>query len=130
MESQLSQTKIRLIKYLRELEEIKRKDKKKWLYETGYKVYRQGIQRMSSKIVDVWEDGEDIVNFKKRLFEISQEKNMLEKEWAKVTSMKKNQIKENNNDNNNNKVVDKFEEEDKLKLINYRMMRLSNVFII
>jgi hypothetical protein len=127
MESQLSQTKIRLIKYLRELEEIKRKDKKKWLYETGYKVYRQGIQRMSSKIVDVWEDGEDIVNFKKRLFEISQEKNILEKEWAKTTSMKKNQIKENND---NNKVVDKYEEEDKLKLINYRMMRLSNVLII
>jgi hypothetical protein len=127
MESQLSQTKIRLIKYLRELEEIKRKDKKKWLYETGYKVYRQGIQRMSSKIVDVWEDGEDIVNFKKRLFEISQEKNILEKECAKTTSMKKNQIKENND---NNKVVDKYEEEDKLKLINYRMMRLSNVLII
>jgi hypothetical protein len=127
MESQLSQTKIRLIKYLRELEEIKRKDKKKWLYETGYKVYRQGIQRMSSKIVDVWEDGEDIVNLKKRLFEISQEKNILEKEWAKVTSMKKNQIKENND---NNKVVDKYEEEDKLKLINYRMMRLSNVLNI
>ncbi len=82
---------------------------------------------MSSKIVDVWEDGEDIVNFKKRLFEISQEKNILEKEWAKTTSMKKNQIKENND---NNKVVDKYEEEDKLKLINYRMMRLSNVLII
>ncbi len=82
---------------------------------------------MSSKIVDVWEDGEDIVNLKKRLFEISQEKNILEKEWAKVTSMKKNQIKENND---NNKVVDKYEEEDKLKLINYRMMRLSNVLNI
>ena len=127
MESQLSQTKIRLIKYLRELEENKRNEKKKFLYETGYKVYRQGIQRMSSKLVDVWEDGEDIVNFKKRMLEILQDKNNLEKEWNKVTSLKKNQIKENND---NNKVIDKYEEEDKLKLINYRMIRLTNVFNI
>lgn len=127
MESQLSQTKIRLIKYLRELEENKRNEKKKFLYETGYKVYRQGIQRMSSKLVDVWEDGEDIVNFKKRMLEIQQDKNNLEKEWNKVTSLKKNQIKENND---NNKVIDKYEEEDKLKLINYRMIRLTNVFNI
>ena len=35
MESQLSQTKLKLIKYLRELEEMKRKDKKKWLYDLG-----------------------------------------------------------------------------------------------
>jgi len=125
MEGQLSQTKIKLIKYLRELEENKRKEKKKWLYETGYKVYRQGIQRMSSKIIDVWEDGEDIINFKRRLLEIMQEKSSLEKDWSKVTASKKNQIKENND--NNNKTLDKFEEEEALKLINYRVQKLVTV---
>lgn len=124
MESQLSQTKLKLIKYLRELEEIKRKEKKKWLYDVGYKVCRQGLQRMSAKIIDVWEDGEEIITNKRRLMEIMSEKSILEKEWNKINSMKKNQIKENNNDS---KVLDKLDEEDKLKLINYRVQKLNTV---
>ena len=125
MESQLSQTKLKLIKYLRELEEAKRREKKKWIYEVGYKVCRQGLQRMSAKIVDVWEDGEDIITNKRRLLEIVSEKNCLEKEWNKITLMKKNIIKENID----NKVVptEKLDEEEKMKLINFKMQKLNIV---
>ena len=120
----MTQTKIKLIKYLRELEEFKRKEKKKWLYETGYKVYKQGIvQRMNSKMFDMWEDGEEIVINKRRLLEIMQEKNGLEKEWNKVINQKKVQVKENSE----TKIMEKIDEEDRLKLINHKMLRLASV---
>ena len=73
---------------------------------------------MSAKIIDVWEDG------KLLLMEIMSEKSSLEKEWNSINSMKKNQIKENNSDS---KVLDKLDEEDKLKLINYRVQKLNTV---
>lgn len=80
---------------------------------------------MSAKIVDVWEDGEDIITNKRRLLEIVSEKNCLEKEWNKITLMKKNIIKENID----NKVVptEKLDEEEKMKLINFKMQKLNIV---
>lgn len=119
-ELQLKVTQKSLVKYLRDLEENKRKEKKRWLHETGYKVYRQSLQRMTTnKIVDMWEDGEDILNIRKRLVDIFNEKSALEKDLNKLRKL--SQIKENNE-------VARYEQDDKTMLILYRMNRLHNVY--
>jgi hypothetical protein len=126
-EDQLKVTQKSLVKYLRELEETRRKERKKWLHEVGYRVYRQGTQRMTAaKVVDMWEDGEEIISVKKRLLEIIQEKNQLEKELNK--NRKNAQVKENSDANKPN---ERYEQDDKIMLILYRINKLQQVnFII
>lgn len=120
MDNQLTQTKTKLIKYLRDLEESKRKDKKRWLNEFSYKVGRLAVQRLTNKSIDYWEEGEEIIKYKNRLNEIHINQNDLDKEIKKeIANSKKLQIKE---------LIDKnYEEQEKKELVNYKMQLLSKV---
>jgi hypothetical protein len=80
----------------------------------------------AAKVVDMWEDGEEIISVKKRLLEIIQEKNQLEKELNK--NRKNAQVKENSDANKPN---ERYEQDDKIMLILYRINKLQQVnFII
>ena len=59
-----------LIKYLTELEDKNRKEKRMWLNEQSIKLGRVSTIRHGSKVSDVWEEGESILKLQTRLREI------------------------------------------------------------
>ena len=59
-----------LIKYLTELEDKNRKERRIQLNEQSIKLGRVTSVRQGSKVVDMWEEGEQIIKFQTRLREI------------------------------------------------------------
>lgn len=73
LDNQESQKKIyidTIIKYLTELEEKLRKEKRVWLNEQSIKLGRVSNIRQGSKVIDMWEEGESILKLQTRLKEI------------------------------------------------------------
>ena len=68
-----------LIKYLTELEDKNRKERRIQLNEQSIKLGRVTSVRQGSKVVDMWEEGEQIIKFQTRLREIQSEKEEIEK---------------------------------------------------
>ena len=68
-----------MVKYMTELEDKQRKEKRLWLNEQSIKLGRVNTMRQSTKVVDVWEEGESILRFQSRLKEITTEKEQIEK---------------------------------------------------
>ena len=82
LEASESQKKIyidTLIKYLTELEDKLRREKRMWLNEQSIKLGRVSNIRNGSKVVDMWEEGEAILRLQTRLKEIQLEKEEIEK---------------------------------------------------
>lgn len=50
-----------LIKYLTELEDKLKKEKRMWLNEQSIKLGRVNTMRQGTKIVDMWEEGEAVL---------------------------------------------------------------------
>ena len=59
-----------LIKYLTELEDKNRKEKRMWLNEQSIKLGRLSSVRQSTKLIEVWEEGEAMIKLQTRLREI------------------------------------------------------------
>ena len=59
-----------MIKYLTELEDKNRREKRMWLNEQSIKLGRLSSMRQSTKLVEVWEEGESILKLQSRLREI------------------------------------------------------------
>jgi hypothetical protein len=59
-----------LIKYLTELEDKNRREKRMWLNEQSIKLGRLSSVRQSTKLLEVWEEGEAILKLQTRLKEI------------------------------------------------------------
>ena len=59
-----------LIKYLTELEDKNRKERRMWLNEQSIKLGRVSTIRQGTKVVDGWEEGESILKLQTRLREI------------------------------------------------------------
>ena len=52
-----------LIKYLTELEDKNRREKRLWLNEQAIKLGRLSSVTQSTKLIEVWEEGESIIKF-------------------------------------------------------------------
>lgn len=68
-----------LIKYLTELEDKNRREKRMWLNEQSIKLGRLSSVRQSTKLMEVWEEGEAILKLQTRLRDIQAEKEEIEK---------------------------------------------------
>jgi len=78
-ENQINQGKNSLIKYLKDYEELKRIKNKIWLNEQAYRLGKFSIQRMGHRVIEAWEDGEEIINVKNIIKTIKETKEDLEK---------------------------------------------------
>jgi len=68
-----------LIKYLTELEDKNRKERRIFLNEQSIKLGRVTTMRQGTKVVDMWEEGEAIIKLQTRLREIQIEREEIEK---------------------------------------------------
>lgn len=68
-----------LIKYLTELEDKNRKERRIFLNEQSIKLGRVSTVRQGTKVVDMWEEGEAIIKLQTRLREIAMEKEEIDK---------------------------------------------------
>jgi len=59
-----------MIKYLTELEDKNRKERRIFLNEQSIKLGRVSTVRNGTKVVDMWEEGESIIKLQTRLREI------------------------------------------------------------
>ncbi len=78
-ESQINLGKSSLIKYLKEFEELKRTQNKIWLNQQAYRLGKFSVQRMGHRVIEAWEDGEEINNVKNSVKQIKETKEDLEK---------------------------------------------------
>lgn len=79
-----------MIKYLTELEDKNRKERRIFLNEQSIKLGRVSTMRQGTKVVDMWEEGEAILKLQTRLREIQVEKDEIEKLKKRAKSSKKN----------------------------------------
>jgi hypothetical protein len=82
-----------MIKYLTELEDKFRKEKRMWLNEQSIKLGRVSNIRQGSKVVDMWEEGESILRLQIRLKEIQSEKEDIDRMKRRSKSTKKDKNK-------------------------------------
>ena len=68
-----------MIKYLTELEDKNRKERRIFLNEQSIKLGRVSTVRNGTKVVDMWEEGESIIKLQTRLREIQMEKEEIDK---------------------------------------------------
>ncbi len=94
-ENQIVLAKAGIVRYLKELEEIKRKEKKKWLNDMEYKLGKYTLQRVGQTVMDVWEDGEEFINLNKRIREIEIEKEKLDKQKKNLQNIQKKRTNTN-----------------------------------
>ena len=80
-----------MIKYLTELEDKNRKERRIFLNEQSIKLGRVSTVRQGSKVVDMWEEGEAIIKLQTRLREIALEKEEIEKLKKRAKQNKRNQ---------------------------------------
>ncbi len=69
------------------MEEIKRSQKRQWLNEQSLKLGRFLVQRAGNQIIEVWEDGDDVIKVKNRLQKIIIDKYELEKVRNKLNQI-------------------------------------------
>jgi tousled-like kinase len=86
LDSQLQTFKISFIKFMKEFEEVKRTNKKKWLNEQEYRLGKAVLQRVGQTTIDVWEEGEEILKINVRVKEIEREKLELENQKGNLSS--------------------------------------------
>ena len=103
----------------KEIAELKREKKNKWINEQEYSLGKFGIQRFShGQMIDYWEDGVKIIEIKKALENIKNQKEEIDKQRRKLSSNKSR--KTQNEDNNNY-----YEQDDSKELLNFKMSQLQ-----
>ena len=103
----------------KEIAELKREKKNKWINEQEYSLGKFGIQRFShGQMIDYWEDGVKIIEIKKALENIKNQKEEIDKQRRKLSSNKSR--KSQNEDNNNY-----YEQDDSKELLNFKMSQLQ-----
>ena len=103
----------------KEIAQLKREKKNKWINEQEYNLGKFGIQRFSrGQSIDYWEDGTKILEVKKALENIKTQKEEIDKQRRKISSSKSR--KSQNDDNNNINELDESKE-----LLNFKMSQLQ-----
>ena len=103
----------------KEIAELKREKKNKWINEQEYYLGKFGVQRFShGQMMDYWEDGTKIKEIKKALENIKNQKEEIDKQRRKLSTAKsrKSQNEENNN---------YYEQDDSKELLNFKMSQLQ-----
>ena len=103
----------------KEIAELKREKKNKWINEQEYSLGKFGIQRFShGQVIDYWEDGTKIIEIKKALENIKNQKEEIDKQRRKISSNKSR--KSQNEDNNNY-----YDQDESKELLNFKMNQLQ-----
>ena len=112
--------------FVKEISELQREKKNKWINEQEYYLGKFGIQRFShGQMMDYWEDGVKIIELKKNLENIKIQKEEIDKQKKRLSS---NKNRKNNNTNtedinsNNNTINDI---DDSKGLLYFKMMQLQ-----
>ena len=94
-ENQIMTGRKSLMKYLKDYEDLKRTQNKQWLNEQAYKLGKFSIQRAGTRLIEVWEDGEKILNLKQNIKDLKNNKEDLEKFKKRLANaIKKKDTKE------------------------------------
>ena len=102
----------------KEIAELKRGQKNKWINEQEYYLGKFGIQRFShGQTLDYWEDGTKIIEVKKALENIKNQKEEIDKQRRKISS---NKSRKSLSDENNSNDTD-----DSKELLNFKMSQLQ-----
>jgi tousled-like kinase len=102
----------------KEIAELKREQKNKWINEQEYYLGKFGIQRFShGQTLDYWEDGTKIIEVKKSLENIKNQKEEIDKQRRKISS---NKSRKSLSDENNCNDTD-----DSKELLNFKMSQLQ-----
>ena len=103
----------------KEIAELKREKKNKWINEQEYYLGKFGVQRFShGQTIDYWEDGTKIKEVKKALENIKIQKEEIDKQRRKLSS---NKSRKSLNEENNNY----YEQDDSKELLNFKMSQLQ-----
>ena len=103
----------------KEIAELKREKKNKWINEQEYSLGKFGIQRFShGQVIDYWEDGTKMIEIKKALENIKNQKEEIDKQRRKISSNKSR--KSQNEDNNNY-----YDQDESKELLNFKMSQLQ-----
>ena len=103
----------------KEIAQLNREKKNKWINEQEYNLGKFGIQRFShGQTIDYWEDGTKIIEIKKQLENIKNQKEEIDRQRRKLSSNKSR--KSQNEDNNNF-----YEQEESKELLNFKMSQLQ-----
>ena len=103
----------------KEIAELKREKKNKWINEQEYSLGKFGIQRFShGQVIDYWEDGTKMIEIKKALENIKNQKEEIDKQRRKISSNKSR--KSQNEDNNNN-----YDQDESKELLTFKMSQLQ-----
>ena len=102
----------------KEIAELKREQKNKWINEQEYYLGKFGTQRFShGQTLDYWEDGTKIKEVKKALENIKNQKEEIDKQRRKISS---NKSRKSLSDENNYNDID-----DSKELLNFKMSQLQ-----
>ena len=117
---------------VKEISELQREKKNKWINEQEYYLGKFGIQRFShGQMMDYWEDGVKIIELKKNLENIKMQKEEIDKQKKRLSSNKNRRNNQNQNqtddiNNNNNININNTENFDDSKgLLYFKMMQLQ-----
>ena len=116
---------------VKEISELRREKKNKWINEQEYYLGKFGIQRFShGQMMDYWEDGVKIIELKKNLENIKMQKEEIDKQKKRLSSNKNRRNNQNQNQtddiNNNNININNTENFDDSKgLLYFKMMQLQ-----
>ena len=103
----------------KEISQLRREKKNKWINEQEYNLGKFGIQRFSrGQMIDYWEDGTKILEVKKALEQIKIQKEEIDKQRRKISSSKSR--KSLNEENSNYSELD-----DSKELLNFKMSQLQ-----
>ena len=103
----------------KEISQLRREKKNKWINEQEYNLGKFGIQRFSrGQMIDYWEDGIKIIEVKKALEQIKSQKEEIDKQRRKISSSKSR--KSLNEENSNYSELD-----DSKELLNFKMSQLQ-----
>ena len=88
-ENEIKQCRLDISNMVKEIGELKRQKKKKWIHEQQYNLGKFSVQRFSNgNIIDYWEDGAGIIEIKSKLEKIKNQKEEIEKQKRKFSSTK------------------------------------------
>jgi tousled-like kinase len=121
-DTQIGQFKSSMTKILRDLEEIKRAQKRQWLNEQNLKLGRFVVQRAGNQIIEVWEDGEEVMKIKNILQRIIIDKDELEKVRNKLNQIYRNVKKYSDTTTES---ADIYEMNEQKELISFKLNALS-----
>ena len=110
---------------VKEISTLQREKKNKWINEQEYNLGKFGIQRFShGQILDYWEDGAKIIELKKNLENIKQQREEIDKQRKRLSSIK-NRKSQNFSEENGNMTNNISDIDDSKGLLYFKMMQLQ-----